>query len=50
MNVEGAEVERGLGRSIMPRFHAAWCIGGIPAPGSAAMAAVSACCRCTSAW
>ena len=29
MNVEGAEVERGLGRSIMPRFHAAWSIGGI---------------------
>ena len=28
MNVEGAEVERGLGRSIMPRFHAAWSIGG----------------------
>jgi fucose permease len=29
MNVEGAEVERGLGRSIMPRFHAAWSVGGI---------------------
>jgi fucose permease len=29
MNVEGAEVERGLGRSIMPRFHAAWSIGSI---------------------
>ena len=29
MNVEGAEVERGLGRAIMPRFHAAWSIGGI---------------------
>ena len=28
MNVEGAEVERGLGRSIMPRFHAAWSLGG----------------------
>ena len=40
MNVEGAEVERGLGRSIMPRFHAAWSFGsiagaavGIPAAG-----------------
>ena len=29
MNVEGAEVERGLGRSIMPRFHAAWSFGSI---------------------
>jgi fucose permease len=29
MNVEGAEVERALGRSIMPRFHAAWSIGSI---------------------
>ncbi len=29
MNVEGAEVERGLGRSIMPRFHAAWSMGSI---------------------
>ena len=29
MNVEGAEVERRLGRSIMPRFHAAWSVGSI---------------------
>lgn len=29
MNVEGAEVERRLGRTIMPRFHAAWSIGSI---------------------
>jgi fucose permease len=29
MNVEGAEVERGLGRSIMSRFHATWSIGSI---------------------
>jgi len=29
MNVEGAEVERHLGRSIMPRFHAAWSFGSI---------------------
>ncbi len=27
MNVEGAEVERGLGRTIMPRFHAAFSLG-----------------------
>ncbi|TIC89043.1 MFS transporter [Nocardioides sp. GY 10113] len=29
MNVEGAEVERRLGRTIMPRFHAAWSAGSI---------------------
>jgi fucose permease len=29
MNVEGAAVERQLGRSIMPRFHAAWSGGSI---------------------
>jgi fucose permease len=33
MNVEGAEVERGLGRSIMPRFHAAWSLGSIAGAG-----------------
>ena len=33
MNVEGAEVERGLGRSIMPRFHAAWSLGSIVGAG-----------------
>ena len=27
MNVEGAEVERRLGRSIMPRFHAGFSVG-----------------------
>jgi fucose permease len=27
MNVEGAAVERRLGRTIMPRFHAAWSLG-----------------------
>ncbi len=27
MNVEGAAVERRLGRTILPRFHAAWSIG-----------------------
>lgn len=29
MNLEGAEVERRLGRTIMPRFHAAWSVGSI---------------------
>lgn len=29
MNVEGAEVERRLGRTVMPRFHAGWSLGSI---------------------
>jgi len=29
MNVEGAAVERELGRAIMPRFHAGWSLGSI---------------------
>ena len=29
MNVEGAEVERGMGRTVMPRFHAGWSIGSV---------------------
>jgi fucose permease len=29
MNVEGAAVEQGLGRTIMPRFHAGWSVGTI---------------------
>lgn len=33
MNVEGAEVERQLGRTIMPRFHAAWSFGSIAGSG-----------------
>ena len=33
MNVEGAEVERRLGRTIMPRFHAAFSIGTIAGAG-----------------
>ncbi len=33
MNVEGAEVERGLGRSVMPRFHAGWSVGSIGGAG-----------------
>lgn len=33
MNVEGAEVERCLGRTIMPRFHAGWSIGSIAGAG-----------------
>ena len=33
MNVEGAEVERSLGRTIMPRFHAGWSVGSIVGAG-----------------
>jgi len=33
MNVEGAEVERRLGRTIMPRFHAGWSLGSITGSG-----------------
>ncbi|MBY8870352.1 MFS transporter [Micromonospora sp. PLK6-60] len=29
MNVEGAVVERRLGRTVMPRFHAAWSLGSV---------------------
>lgn len=41
MNVEGAEVERGLGRSVMPRFHAAFSLGTIGGAG-VGIAAVAA--------
>lgn len=36
MNVQGAAVERGLGRSIMPRFHAGWSIGTVAGAGTGA--------------
>ena len=39
MNVEGAEVERRLGRTVMPRFHAAWSFGSI---GGAAIGVLAA--------
>jgi MFS family permease len=29
MNVEGAEVERRLGRAVMPHFHASWSVGSV---------------------
>ena len=40
MNVEGAAVERHLGRAIMPRFHAGWSLGTVA--GSAVGAALVA--------
>lgn len=39
MNVEGAEVERRLERSIMPRFHAAFSLGTVAGAGIGALAA-----------
>jgi MFS family permease len=41
MNVEGAAVERGLGRSIMPRFHAGWSLGGVAGAGAGAVFAAT---------
>ncbi len=42
MNVEGAEVERRLGRSVMPRFHAAFSLGTIGGAGLGILAAATA--------
>ncbi|HET8665759.1 MAG TPA: MFS transporter [Nocardioides sp.] len=39
MNVDGAAVERKLGRSIMPRFHAGWSLGTFTGAGVGAVAA-----------
>ncbi len=39
MNVEGAEVERRLGRAVMPRFHAAFSLGTVVGAGAGAAAA-----------
>jgi MFS family permease len=39
MNVDGAAVERQLGRSIMPRFHAGWSFGTFTGAGVGAVAA-----------
>lgn len=38
MNVEGAEVERLLGRSIMPRFHASYSLGTVTGAGLGTLA------------
>ena len=37
MNVQGAAVERELGRAIMPRFHAGWSIGTVAGAGIGAV-------------
>ncbi|WP_202970589.1 MFS transporter [Saccharothrix sp. ALI-22-I] len=39
MNVEAAAVERVIGRTVMPRFHAVWSLGTVAAAGLAALAA-----------
>jgi hypothetical protein len=39
MNVEAAEVERALGKTVMPRFHAMWSLGTVAAAGLASLAA-----------
>ncbi|WP_406069939.1 MFS transporter [Micromonospora sp. NBC_01638] len=39
MNVEAATVERRLGRTVMPRFHAAWSLGSVAGAGLGAAAA-----------
>lgn len=42
MNVEGSAVERRLGRSVMPRFHAAFSVGTVAGAGLGAAAAALA--------
>ncbi|SDG59977.1 Fucose permease [Lentzea fradiae] len=39
MNVEAAEVERALAKTVMPRFHAMWSLGTVVAAGLASFAA-----------
>ncbi|WP_328822154.1 MFS transporter [Micromonospora rubida] len=39
MNIEGTAVERRLGRTILPRFHAAWSLGSVAGAGLGAAAA-----------
>jgi predicted MFS family arabinose efflux permease len=41
MNVEGAEVERRLGRSLMPRLHAAFSLGTVTGAGVGALTAAT---------
>jgi MFS family permease len=41
MNVEGADVERRLGRTIMPRFHACFSLGTVIGAGLSAVAAAA---------
>src|SRR5580658_4255760 len=40
MNVQGAALERALGRAILPRFHAGWSIGTVAGAGTGAVMVV----------
>ena len=40
MNVQGAAIERALGRAILPRFHAGWSIGTVAGAGTGAVMVV----------
>ena len=40
MNVQGAAIERVLGRAILPRFHAGWSIGTVAGAGTGAVMVV----------
>jgi hypothetical protein len=40
MNVQGAAIERVLGRAILPRFHTDWSIGTVAGAGTAAVMVV----------
>ncbi len=37
MNIEGAAVERDLGRAVLPRFHAGWSLGSVAGAGLAVL-------------
>ena len=41
MNVEAADVEKRLGRPIMPRFHAGWSLGSVAGAGCGALVAAA---------
>ena len=54
MNVEGAEVERRLRRTVMPRFHAGWSLGSVAGAGGGVAATaigvpIAAACGCAGA-
>ncbi|GAB1642397.1 MFS transporter [Krasilnikovia sp. MM14-A1259] len=50
MNVEGADVERRLGRTLMPRFHAGFSLGTVAGAGAGALAATAGVAVSTQLW
>ena len=50
MNVEGADVEQRMGRSLMPRLHAAFSIGTVAGAGMGAACAATGRSRCRCSW